>query len=47
MHLPLAPYLVQIIYYDISEPWHIGHHSFSENDTPKCMDDIFSLILIM
>jgi hypothetical protein len=25
----------------------IGHHNFSENDTPECMDDTFSLILIM
>jgi hypothetical protein len=33
-------------YYDISEPWHIGHHSFSENDTSEYIVDIFSLILI-
>jgi hypothetical protein len=30
----------QRIYYDISEPWNIGHYSFSENDTSKCMVDI-------
>jgi hypothetical protein len=35
----------QRIYYDNSKPWNLGHHSLSENDTSKCMVDIFSLIL--
>jgi hypothetical protein len=31
----------------IDGPWNIGHHSFSDNDTSKCIVDIYSLILMM
>ena len=41
------PKINRRIYNDISKPWNIGHHSISDNDTSKCIVDIYSLILMM